>query len=131
MLFHKDGSLPVNDEIFVFGSNLAGVHGAGAALEAKKQYGAKQGQGRGLWGKSYAIPSKDLKIKTLPINEIRGYVGDFISFAKVATNLKFFLTSIGCGLAGYTPADIAPLFRDAPANCNFPETWEQYLKDIQ
>lgn len=128
MKFHKDGTVPKGDEIFVFGSNLAGIHGAGAALEAKLNYGAKLGIGRGIIGKSYAIPTKDFKIQTLPLPDIKGYVSDFIAFAKVADNREFWLTSVGCGLAGYSPKEIAPLFKDAPDNCNFPDTWKKYLK---
>jgi hypothetical protein len=99
------------DEVFVFGANIAGIHGAGAALLAVRQFGAIQGQGVGLQGRSYAIPTKDHEIKTLPLNTIQGYVNEFCSFARRTPDLKFFMTKIGAGLAGYTVEDIAPLFR--------------------
>ena len=111
--------------IFVFGSNLAGRHGKGAALAAKQRYGAIQGQGIGLQGSSYAIPTKDEELKTLPLDEIRGYVEDFIQYAKEHPRSKFQLTAIGCGLAGYVPADIAPMFRNAPINVIKPQ---EFLK---
>lgn len=99
------------NEIFVFGSNLAGRHGAGAAKIALK-WGAVYGQGVGLHGNTYAIPTKDGQIKTLPINIIKQFVDDFILFAENNTELKFLVTAIGCGLAGYKETDIAPLFKD-------------------
>ena len=99
-------------EIFVFGSNLAGIHGAGAAALAKK-WGAKNKVGEGLSGKTYAIPTKDAKIRTLSVRAISHYVNTFIDFAKDNPSLIFLVTEIGCGLAGYEPEDIAPLFLDA------------------
>jgi hypothetical protein len=106
--------------IFVFGSNLAGRHGKGAALYARQHHGAVYGQGVGLWGTSYAIPTKDAKVKTLPITEIARYVERFIAFAVSHPELRFQVTPIGCGLAGYTPAQIAPMFAGCPANCELP-----------
>lgn len=102
-----------DNEIFVFGSNLAGIHGAGAAAQAFEEWGAKWGQGVGLQGQTYAIPSKDKNIRTLPINEIKPFVDEFIEFAKQNKHLVFLVTEIGCGLAGYQPQDMAPLFRKA------------------
>ena len=113
--------------IFVFGSNLAGRHGKGAALYAREHHGAVYGQGAGLQGSSYAIPTKDAQIRTLPLLHIRGYVDDFKTFAASRPDLLFQVTAIGCGLAGYTPADIAPLFRGSPRNCTFPEAFLPYL----
>lgn len=101
------------DEIFVFGSNEAGRHGAGAALIAKQRFGAKSGKGVGLAGQTYAIPTKNAKLKVLPLSEISNYVNEFIQFAKSTPELTYYVTEIGCGLAGYTPKDIAPLFADA------------------
>lgn len=99
-------------EIFVFGSNLAGRHGKGAALFARQQHGAIYGQGIGLQGNSYAIPTKDHAIKTLPLSEISKHVKNFIQFAKAHPELNFNVTRIGCGLAGYKDTDIAPMFLD-------------------
>jgi hypothetical protein len=103
-------------EIFVFGSNLAGRHGAGAALYARKHHGAIYGIGVGHQGNSYAIPTKDERIETLPLSVIRQYVDQFIAYANAHPEFVFRLTPIGCGLAGYKPDDIAPMFKDAPAN---------------
>lgn len=114
--------------IFVFGSNLAGRHGAGAALHARKHYGAIYGQGRGLQGWSYGIPTKDHNIETLPLSEIAEEVDEFIKFATEHQEHEFQVTRIGCGLAGYHNDQIAPMFRHAPANCFFDEEWIPYLK---
>lgn len=132
--YHKDGSLPQNQEIFVFGSNVAGRHGAGAAKIAMQKFGAVYGIGFGKIGNSYAIPTKDENIETLPIQHISDYVGVFIDYAKAHPELNFFITSIGCGLAGYKPEQIAPLFRSCQVNnCSFPDTWKEYLDidDVQ
>jgi len=114
-------------EIFVFGSNLAGIHGAGAAAYARKHHGAIWGQGIGLQGNSYGIPTKDGRIFTLPIHAIKKYVDQFIEFANRHQEMTFMVTRIGCGLAGYTDIQIAPLFKDAPDNCVLPAEWEQLL----
>lgn len=110
-------------QIFVFGSNLAGRHGAGAAREAVRNHGAVMGVGIGHVGKSYAIPTKDRDIKTLPLNHIELYVKDFLDYAEINPGLEFNVTRIGCGLAGYQDADIAPFFKNAPKNCNLPLGW--------
>ena len=98
------------NEIFVFGSNEGGKHGAGAAKLAYEKFGAVWGVGFGHCGQSFAIPSKDKYIVTMPINRIKVYVDDFLFYVLANPNLKFFVTEIGCGLAGYVPANIAPLF---------------------
>lgn len=113
-------------EIFVFGSNLAGRHGRGAALTAFKRYGAIYGQGIGLQGNSYAIPTKDENIKTLPLNKIKRYVDQFLKFAQLNPEMRFKVTAIGTGLAGYDESDIAPLFVNAPHNCILPVGWRTY-----
>lgn len=109
--------------IFCFGSNLAGRHGKGAALFAKKHHGAIYGQGVGLQGNSYAIPTKDENLRTLPLDKIKGYVEDFIKFAEDSSEKTFQVTKIGCGLAGYRELDIIPMFVDAPSNCVLPDGW--------
>lgn len=114
-------------EIFVFGSNLAGRHGAGAALFARKNHGAIYGQGRGLQGNSYAIPTKDHNIKTLPLREIKFYVHTFLLFADENRDMIFRLTPIGCGLAGYRHSDIAPLFKTVPDNVILPQEFKDVL----
>ena len=102
-----------SNEVFVFGSNEAGIHGAGAALTARRKFGAKLGKGIGHVGKTYAIPTKNKKLKTLSLSRIGKYVDEFIEFAKSTPELKYFVTEIGCGLAGYKASDIAPLFKNA------------------
>jgi len=113
--------------IFCFGSNLAGKHGAGAAKYAREHCGAIYGHGEGLQGTSYAIPTKDGKLRTLPLTSIRQYVENFLAFARVCLksfpDMRFFVSRIGCGLAGYSDEDIAPMFKDAPDNCELPEGW--------
>lgn len=96
------------DEIFVFGSNLAGMHGAGAAYVAFQKFGAVMGCGVGLRGQSYAIPTMQGGVET-----IKPYVDEFISFAKSRPDLFFYVTRIGCGIAGFRDREIAPLFQAA------------------
>ncbi len=112
-----------SNNVFVFGSNLAGRHGKGAALYARQRCGAIYGQGEGLQGRSYAIPTKDERLRTLSLERIDMYVARFIVFAREHPGLTFRVTRIGCGLAGYTDEQIAPLFATAPANCELPDGW--------
>ena len=113
------------DEIFVFGSNLAGMHGGGAAYVAFRQFGAQMGCGVGLRGQSYAIPTMQGGVET-----IKPYVDDFIAFAKEHAELFFYVTRIGCGIAGFRDRDIAPLFAEAvnAANICLPERFVKVLK---
>ena len=113
----------VKPRIFVFGSNLAGRHGKGAALWAKQNRGAVYGQGVGLQGQSYALPTKDYHLRTLSLKRIQEYVDSFLEFAEENPHLEFELTKIGCGLAGYQEADIAPMFKKVPKNVIKPENW--------
>lgn len=109
--------------IFVFGSNLAGRHGKGAALDARNKYGAVYGVGEGRTGNAYAIPTKDGRLKILPLVRIEGSVQKFLDYANSNPELKFVVTRIGCGLAGYKDSDIAPMFKSAPQNCSLPDGW--------
>lgn len=113
--------------IFVFGSNEAGVHGAGAAAYAVSHHGAIPYQGFGLQGSSFAIPTKDRNIETLPFNKVKEYVDRFVEYARLEYKKEFQITAIGCGLAGFHNSQIAPLFKDAPDNCYFDEKWKPYL----
>ena len=110
--------------VFVFGSNTAGRHGKGAALFARQHRGAIYGQGEGFQGNSYAVPTKgqrpDRTLFTLPLEQIGAGVQRFLAFARSRPDLAFEVTPIGCGLAGYTAAEIAPMFRGAPMNCTLP-----------
>jgi hypothetical protein len=96
------------DEVFVFGSNLAGFHGGGAARAALNKFGAVWGQGVGIQGQSYAIPTMQGGVET-----IAPYVDEFIEYARNHQEKKFLVTEIGCGIAGFTPEEIAPLFAGA------------------
>mgnify|MGYP002575890207 FL=1 len=96
------------NQVFVFGSNLAGMHGGGAARIARLRFGAVMGKGVGMQGRSYAIPTMQGGTET-----IRPYVNDFIAYAKEHPELTFLVTPIGCGIAGFEPEDIAPLFEEA------------------
>ena len=96
------------NEVFVFGSNLAGYHGGGAARVALESFGAVWGQGVGLQGQSYAIPTMHGGVDV-----IKPYVDEFIAFAREHRDLKFLVTPIGCGIAGFTVSQMAPLFADA------------------
>ena len=110
--------------VFVFGSNTAGRHGKGAALFARQSRGAIYGQGEGLQGNSYAIPTKgqrlDRSLYTLPLEQIRAGVDRFLAFALSRPDLQFEVTPIGCGFAGYRHEEIAPMFAGAPATCRLP-----------
>ena len=96
------------DEVFVFGSNLAGMHGAGAAWIAFQKFGAVMGCGVGLRGQSYAIPTMQGGVDT-----VKPYVDEFIAYAKSRPELFFYVTRIGCGIAGFRDKEIAPLFKEA------------------
>lgn len=109
------------DEVFVFGSNLAGSHGGGAAYVAWRKFGAIMGQGVGLQGQSYGIPTMQGGVET-----IRPYVDEFITFAKAHPELYFYVTRIGCGIAGFRDEEIAPLFSAARgvSNICLPESFQ-------
>jgi len=130
---HTNGIIPENPEIiWVFGSNLAGRHGAGAAKIAMKYFGAKYGNPEGPQGRSWAIPTKDKDIKTLPLDKIALSVANFVAASGAIKQPKhFFITSIGCGLAGYKPEEIAPMFKGVSIHYHhiydFPHSWLQHL----
>ena len=113
------------NEIFVFGSNLAGAHGGGAARIAARLFGAIMGQGVGLQGQSYAIPTMQGGVET-----IKPYVDEFIEFATLHKELRFLVTRIGCGIAGFTAREIAPLFAAAldVENIILPEDFVEVLQ---
>ena len=119
----------MNQEILVFGSNLSGIHGAGAARYARMNHGAIMGQGIGLQGSSYALPTKGVNISFMPLEEISRHVDEFIEFAKSRSDLTFRVTRVGCGLAGFKDEQIAPLFRDALElpNVRLPKGWRHYI----
>jgi hypothetical protein len=116
------------NEIFVFGSNESGIHGAGAAKTACNNFNAEYGVGVGFTGQCYALPTKNAYIKTLELVEINEQVASFLVDAFYHPDLDFIVTKVGTGLAGYSDAEIAPMFRLAPDNCLFHKDWKDYLE---
>lgn len=113
--------------IYVFGSNRKGIHGAGAALYARNNFGARIGQGAGFQGQSYGIPTKnDPKQKGLPLNQIAEEVDQFCEFTQEYREFNFIVTAIGTGFAGHEHKDIAPMF-NAATNCWFTVLWSRYM----
>lgn len=109
--------------VFVFGSNLRGIHGAGAARDAVAYYGARRGVGHGWQGRSYAIPTKRDVRHRLAIDEIAPFVSAFLVTARYAPGFLFVCTRVGCGYAGYGDGEMAPLFHGAPLNVELPPGW--------
>jgi len=101
-----------SNEVFVFGSNLAGQHLGGAALLAKEKFGAELGVGEGMTGQCYALPTKDENIETLPIAEIHKAIEQLRETVENNKDKFFIITAVGCGLAGYEAKDIAPMFEN-------------------
>lgn len=116
-----------HNEVMVFGANEAGKHGKGAALYAMKHFGAVYGQGMGIQGQTYGIPTKDWHVKTLPLWAIEAYVTLFLKYAASYPETTFYVTPIGTGLAGYEPSDIAPMFKGHTANVILPKSFHDNL----
>lgn len=116
-------------EIFVFASNEAGRHGRGSAYAAIKKHGAIYGQAYGLQGQSFAIPTKDRRLRPLPLDDIAGYVAMFLEFALSHPEHTLNVVAIGCGLAGYQPEQIAWMFDlPPPSNVNLPPEFKELLE---
>lgn len=116
------------DEVFVFGSNLAGIHAGGAAKVARERFGAVMGQGVGLQGQSYAIPTMQGGVET-----IKPYVDEFIELALEWDQTTFYVTRIGCGIAGFKDEEIAPLFAEALKlyNVRLPESFVKVIENMK
>jgi hypothetical protein len=114
--------------IFVFGSNLAGKHYGGSAQAAVEQYGAIIGQGVGMQGDSYAIPTLDEDFRPLPVADIARHVANFLAFARRHKDMTFNVVAIGCGIAGFKPEQISPLFTGASENVRLPEQFTTITK---
>ncbi|WP_347754386.1 hypothetical protein [Agrococcus sp. ProA11] len=110
-------------QVFVFGSNARGSHGAGAARFASERFGATWGQGSGLQGQSYAIDTMS------GLTVLQREAAAFLAFAAAHPELEFLVTEIGCGIAGFTPTDVAPAFRGASANVALPARFAAALGD--
>ena len=117
-----------DNQIFVFGSNESGIHGAGAAKMAMS-FGAEMDKGFGFSGNTFAIPTKDWDIQTLPLRDIEHYVRRFTAAARLYDKIEFLVTEIGCGLAGYKVGDIAPFFSEASRlpNVHMSKRFWEYL----
>lgn len=129
-MYHIDGAIPPLNQgwVFVFGSELAGRHGAGAALIATKHFGAQRGVGFGWTSESsFAIPVRTGQLETLSIKAIAVAVIGFVGDAQMNPNRKFWVSRVGCEADGYADREIAPLFLRAPRNCSFVREWETYL----
>lgn len=111
------------NEIFVFGSNIQGAHGGGAAWFAHKAFGAEWGVGEGLTGRTYALPTME------GVASLKAAVNHFIACAKQHPELTFLVTAVGCGIAGYTPSEVAPLFKEATSQENvfLPQVFWEFL----
>jgi len=132
MKFHKDGSRPMSGTtVFVFGSNLAGRHGSGAARAARENYGAEYGKGVGRTNQAYAIPTLNGDLKKLSLSAISVHVSNFLAYTLLHPELEFFVTRIGCVLAGYSNSEIAPMFKAFPDNCSFAEEWKPFLEEVK
>lgn len=114
--------------VFVFGSNEAGIHGAGAAYAASVFWGAKRGEGHGFTGNAYAIPTKDKDLKKLVKRKVERYVAEFKEEADALPDVMFYVSRVGTGLAGFKDAEIALMFEDAPTNCILPFEWNRWAR---
>lgn len=121
-------SSQATSRIFVFGSNLAGIHGAGSARAAAEKHGARKGVGIGRTGNAYAIPTKATwRSPALPLDTIGQHVSEFLLYARLYHDLEFDVVRVGCGLAGYDDHQMAPLFRGAPQNAVLPFGWRELI----
>lgn len=129
--FNKQITRLEDNQVFCFGSNLAGRHSAGAdaAYIALRFFGAEYGEGAGFTGRCYAIPTKDKNIKTLPLDEVKVFVDSFVLVTHQLTDKEFIITQIGRGRDGYKASQIAPLFKGCnPDNTLFDIEWREYLE---
>lgn len=126
--FHKDGTSPGKDWIFVFGSNQAGYHAGGAAHAAAEQFEAAWGVGEGPTGRAYAIPTMDKELNPRSLDAVEDSVQLFVMHAKSRPDEQFFVTRVGCGIAGFRDDQIAPMFVGASDNCSFAESWRRWLE---
>lgn len=124
--YHDGNSSP--DQVFVFGSNLLGIHAGGAARFAADHRAATQGIGQGPTGRAYALPTMAVIGVPLTLEGVKAAVTLFKAFAYVREDLEFFVTSVGTGIAGFTHEEIAPLFADAPLNCVLPQEWQRIIE---
>lgn len=115
------------DTIFVFGSNMAGTHAGGAAKIALQYFGATKGVGRGWAGQSFAIPTMNEHLQQMPLSQIQHYINDFKIYVKHHPKMKFFITAVGCGVAGYKVEEIAPMFKGIGHQVIFPASFRPFV----
>lgn len=116
------------DTVFVFGSNMAGTHQGGAAKIAHQYFGAMKGVGRGWSGQSFAIPTMNEHLQQMPLSQIQHYVDDFKIYTKNHPKTKYFVTAVGCGVAGYKVEEIAPMFKGISHNVIFPVSFRPFVE---
>ncbi|MFW1734488.1 hypothetical protein ACG94V_14040 [Acinetobacter sp. ULE_I001] len=116
------------DTVFVFGSNMAGTHQGGAAKTAHLHFGATKGVGRGWAGQSFAIPTMNEHLQQMPLSQIQHYIDDFKIYTKNHPKIKYFITSVGCGVAGYKVEEIAPMFKGISRNVIFPASFRPFVE---
>lgn len=128
--YHDESIVKNLDEqtVFVFGSNMAGQHADGAARTALEHFGAMKGVGRGWSGQSYAIPTMNEHLQQMPLSQIQHYIDDFKIYTKNHPKMTYFLTSIGCGIAGYKVEEIAPMFKGISHNVIFPASFRPFVE---
>ena len=116
---------PDDDRVFVFGSNLLGIHGAGAAHYARCELGAELGIGEGPTGRTYALPTCYQPGEPITYQELAVYVDNFLTYARQHPEQRFFVSKVGCGIAGFDEDVVSMVFRclDVPANCDMPPGW--------
>lgn len=124
--YHADRIMPGAGWVWVFGSNLAGRHGKGAAKVAHVNFAARYGVGLGRTGGAYAIATKDAKLVPLSLEQIRAHVEQFLEHAAANLHERFFVTRVGCELAGYLDEQIAPMFAGRTNNCSLPLPWQRW-----
>ncbi len=139
--FHADNTIPSGDWIWVFASNEAGKHGKGQARIARVNFRAEFGVGRGPTGHAYAIATHDRHLELLPLAAIENSIGDFLSYARIHSELNFFVTRVACkgssggangsSEVGYSNDQIGPLFARAPENCSLPDGWRLYVSQAR
>lgn len=126
--YHQDGTSPEKGWVFVFGSNQAGYHAGGAARAAADNFGAEWGVGEGPTGDAYALPTMNKELERRDLDAIEDSVQLFVMHAQSRPDHMFFVTRVGCGIAGFGDDQIAPMFRGAPDNCSFAEGWRRWIE---
>ncbi len=116
---------PDDERVFVFGSNILGIHGAGAAAYAANDLGAQMGVGEGLTGRTYALPTCYRPGEPITLEELAVYVDNFLRYAEQHPETRFFVSAVGCGIAGFTEQEVSYIFRElgTPSNCDLPPGW--------